>query len=343
MTAVALAPGTVLALVTDGLVEAHDLPLDEGMRQTRTALAAADPADPELMADALLGDIGRREDDVALLLMRYDGMKTRPIRVGWVVWRLPDAVMHARRFTARTLRRWSVEEVGDAVLLVVSELVTNALIHTQGPVRLDLMLRGDRVRVSVSDSSPRAPARPVIVDWEATGGRGLLLVEAMSDSFGSVPVAGGKQVWSEIVVPRRGRLPRTRGPERSKGFCDEAPYVPRRRGARRGTHDDVPGRLRKGRREGHGQLHRRPAAPEPSGSPLGALRQAADREAAEGAVPPLRHGVRQRRGRRDDAAATDDIHDHQGGQGPDPRRRRYPGAPLLGAGGTQRGCPGRRL
>ncbi|OQR62864.1 PAS sensor protein [Streptomyces maremycinicus] len=201
MTSVELAPGTVLALVTDGLVEAADLPLDEGMRRTRVALAAADPADPGKMADALLGDAGRREDDVALLLLRYDAMKTRPIRAGWMVWRLPDAVMHARRFTARTLRRWQVQEAADAVLLVVSELVTNALVHTQGPVRLDLVLRGDRVRVCVSDSSPRAPAKPVIVDWEATGGRGLLLVEAMSDAFGSVPVAGGKQVWSEITVP----------------------------------------------------------------------------------------------------------------------------------------------
>ncbi|WP_329214474.1 SpoIIE family protein phosphatase [Streptomyces sp. NBC_01485] len=201
MTAVALTPGTVIALVTDGLVEAADLPLDEGMRRTRVALAAADPADPGIMADALLGDLGRREDDVALLLLRYDGMETRPIRAGWMVWRLPDAVMHARRFTARTLRRWQVQEAADAVLLVVSELVTNALVHTQGPVRVDLVLRGDRVRVSVSDSSPRAPAKPVIVDWESTGGRGLLLVEAMSESFGSVPVAGGKQVWSEITVP----------------------------------------------------------------------------------------------------------------------------------------------
>ncbi|MFC8246716.1 SpoIIE family protein phosphatase [Streptomyces chartreusis] len=201
LTAVALTPGTVLALVTDGLVEAADLPLDAGMARTRAALAAADPVDPARMADALLGDIGRREDDVALLLLRYDGMKTKPIRAGWVVWRLPDAVMHARRFTARTLRRWNVQGAADAVLLVVSELVTNALVHTQGSVRLDLVLRGNRVRISVSDSSPRAPAKPVIVDWESTGGRGLLLVEAVSDASGSVPVAGGKQVWSEITVP----------------------------------------------------------------------------------------------------------------------------------------------
>ncbi|WP_432193505.1 SpoIIE family protein phosphatase [Streptomyces sp. bgisy027] len=201
LTAVALTPGTVLALVTDGLVEAADLPLDAGMARTRAALAAADPVDPARMADALLGDIGRREDDVALLLLRYDGMRTKPIRAGWVVWRLPDAVMHARRFTARTLRRWNVQAAADAVLLVVSELVTNALVHTHGSVRLDLVLRGNRVRVSVSDSSPRAPAKPVIVDWESTGGRGLLLVEAVSDATGTVPVAGGKQVWSEITVP----------------------------------------------------------------------------------------------------------------------------------------------
>ncbi|MFF4046724.1 SpoIIE family protein phosphatase [Streptomyces chartreusis] len=201
LTSLALPPGTVLALITDGLVEAADLPLDAGMARTRDALAAADPVDPARMADALLGDIGRREDDVALLLMRYDGMKTKPIRAGWVVWRLPDAVMHARRFTARTLRRWNVQAAADAVLLVVSELVTNALVHTQGSVRLDLVLRGNRVRISVSDSSARAPAKPVIVDWESTGGRGLLLVEAVSDASGTVPVAGGKQVWSEITVP----------------------------------------------------------------------------------------------------------------------------------------------
>ncbi|MFD8004838.1 SpoIIE family protein phosphatase [Streptomyces mirabilis] len=217
MTTCALAPGTVIVMVTDGLVEAVDLPLDEGMDRTRTALAAADPADPGEMADELLGELDPREDDVALLLLRYDGMKTRPIRAGWAVWRLPDAVMHARRFTARALRRWKVEEVTDAALLVVSELVTNGLVHTQGPVRVDLMLRGDRVRVSVSDCSPRAPAKPVIVDWDATGGRGLLLVEAMSESFGSVPVAGGKQVWSELVVPHCEQAHVDPGPRTERG------------------------------------------------------------------------------------------------------------------------------
>lgn len=217
MTAVALAPGAVLVLVTDGLVESASLHLDEGMRRTRDALAVADPSDLGRMADELLGDAGRREDDVALLLMRYDGTKTKPIRAGYVVWRLPDAVMHARRFTARTLRAWKIAEHADAVLLVVSELVTNALVHTQGAVRLDLTHGADRVRVAVSDSSPRAPAKPVIVDWEATGGRGLLLVEATSAAWGSVPVGGGKQVWSEIDVPVREPGPADAGARREQG------------------------------------------------------------------------------------------------------------------------------
>ncbi|WP_246111962.1 SpoIIE family protein phosphatase [Streptomyces hawaiiensis] len=202
LTALALAPGSVLALVTDGLVESADLQLDEGMRLVRQALATADPADPGRMADELLGEDGRREDDVAVLLLRYDGMRVRPVRAGWVVWRLPDAVMHARRFSARTLRSWGLSAEADTVLLVVSELVTNALVHTQGAVRVELTLAADRLRVSVSDSSPRAPAKPVVVDWESTGGRGLFLVEAVSAAWGSVPVGGGKQVWSEIVVTR---------------------------------------------------------------------------------------------------------------------------------------------
>lgn len=203
LTAVALTPGTVLALVTDGLVESAELDVDEGMRIVREALAAADPSDPGRMADDLLGEAGRREDDVALLLLRYDGMRVRPVRSGWVVWRLPDAVMHARRFSARTLRSWDIVDEADTVLLVVSELVTNALVHTQGALRLDLTLAADRLRVTVSDSSPRAPAKPVVVDWESTGGRGLFLVEALSAAWGSVPVGGGKQVWSEIVVSRQ--------------------------------------------------------------------------------------------------------------------------------------------
>lgn len=199
LTTVDLAPGTVVALVTNGLVESTRLPLEEGMRRMREAIDAADPSDLRKMADDLIGGADR-SDDAVLLLLRYDGLRLRPVRAGWRAWRLPDAVMHARRFTARTLRSWGVSEEVDAVQLVVSELVTNAVVHTMGDVRLDLTLAGDRLRVAVTDTLPRAPAKPTTVDWEATGGRGLLLVEAMSEAWGSVPVGGGKRVWSEIAV-----------------------------------------------------------------------------------------------------------------------------------------------
>ncbi|NUK02592.1 SpoIIE family protein phosphatase [Streptomyces lunaelactis] len=203
MTTVALAPGAVLTLLTDGLVESSSLHLEDGMRRVCDALSTADPTDVGRMADQLLGGVNRRDDDVALLLLRYDGIGVRPLRAGWTVWRLPDAVAHARRFTSRMLRSWRVTEERDAILLIVSELVTNALVHTQGQVRLDLTLTGERLRVAVSDASPRAPVKPATMNWEATGGRGILLVQAVSASYGSVPLSGGKQVWAEVALQPR--------------------------------------------------------------------------------------------------------------------------------------------
>ncbi|MEV7525931.1 SpoIIE family protein phosphatase [Streptomyces sp. NPDC091371] len=201
MTEVGLLPGTLLVLLTDGLVESAGLPLEEGMQRVRDVLAAADPVDAGGVADELVVAVSRRDDDVALLLLRYDGTGDRPLRSHWTVWRLPKAVMHARRFAARTLRSWGVVEELDEALLVVSELVTNAIVHTQGEVGMDLTLSTDRLRIAVNDASPRTPVKPVSVDWESTGGRGLLIVEATTVAWGSVPLSGGKQVWAEI--PRR--------------------------------------------------------------------------------------------------------------------------------------------
>ncbi|ELS58597.1 SpoIIE family protein phosphatase [Streptomyces viridochromogenes] len=200
MSPLRLQPGTVIALTTDGLVESAEADIDAGMDRLAHELARSDPAHLGLVADALL--VGaRRSDDIALLLMRYDGMAVRPLRESWTVWRVPEAVGHARRFTRRTLRTWGVAAQDiDAVLLVVSELVTNALVHTDGRVRLDLTLVNDRLRVAVADASPRTPVKPTSISWEATGGRGILLVEAMSATWGTVPVSGGKQVWSEIAL-----------------------------------------------------------------------------------------------------------------------------------------------
>ncbi|CAM5688055.1 hypothetical protein SALBM217S_03183 [Streptomyces griseoloalbus] len=121
MSPLRLQPGTLVALTTDGLVETPDSDIDAGMERFARQVAASDPADLGPVADALLGK-ALRSDDVALLLMRYDGMDTRPLRESWTVWRVPQAVGHARRFTRRTLRSWGVTEEIDAPLLAVSEL-----------------------------------------------------------------------------------------------------------------------------------------------------------------------------------------------------------------------------
>ncbi|MEU9211404.1 SpoIIE family protein phosphatase [Streptomyces sp. NPDC048415] len=199
MSPLRLQPGTIVALTTDGLVESVDLDIEDGLNRLAAQLSASDPAHLGLVADELLAS-ANRSDDVALLLMRYDGMALRPLRESWTVWRVPEAVRHARRFTHRTLRAWGVGDHADAVLLIVSELVTNALVHTDGQVRLDLTLINHRLRIAVADNSPRTPIKPTSIGWEATGGRGILLVEAMSAAWGTVPVSGGKQVWSEIVL-----------------------------------------------------------------------------------------------------------------------------------------------
>ncbi|MER6125633.1 SpoIIE family protein phosphatase [Streptomyces sp. NPDC001795] len=199
MSQLRLPPGTVIALTTDGLVESADLDLEDGLERLAGELSSSDPGHLGLVADAVLAG-ANRSDDVALLLMRYDGMALRPLRESWTVWRVPEAVRHARRFTRRTMRAWGVTQDLDAVLLVVSELVTNALVHTDGQVRLDLTLLNHRLRIAVADASPRTPVKPTSIGWEATGGRGILLVEAMSATWGTLPVSGGKQVWAELAL-----------------------------------------------------------------------------------------------------------------------------------------------
>ncbi|MFF3446074.1 SpoIIE family protein phosphatase [Streptomyces sp. NPDC002667] len=199
MSPLRLQPGTIVALTTDGLVESVELDIEDGLKRLAEGLAGSDPAELGLVADELLTS-ANRSDDVALLLMRYDGMEVLPLRESWTVWRVPEAVRHARRYTRRALRSWGVTEYTDAALLIVSELVTNALVHTDGQVRLDLTLLNHRLRIAVADNSPRTPIKPTSIGWEATGGRGVLLVEAMSATWGTVPVSGGKQVWSEIAL-----------------------------------------------------------------------------------------------------------------------------------------------
>ncbi|MDT8915248.1 ATP-binding protein [Amycolatopsis sp. PS_44_ISF1] len=106
--------------------------------------------------------------------------------------------------TLRRVRSWvraNLADVdGDALsdaVQVVDELTTNALSHGSPPQRLRLLRRPGRVRVEVDDSGP-AQARPR--EPSTTGGRGLLLVAAISDDWGQYATPTGKTVWAELPL-----------------------------------------------------------------------------------------------------------------------------------------------
>jgi anti-sigma regulatory factor (Ser/Thr protein kinase) len=116
----------------------------------------------------------------------------------------PTSPGEARRFVGEVLRDHGVDtgEVVEAALLLTSELVTNAVLHAEGTINVDVDLDLTAVRVEVADASldpptPRAGGGP-----EDTSGRGLLLVEAMARSWGVDRQADdGKVVWFELDVP----------------------------------------------------------------------------------------------------------------------------------------------
>jgi anti-sigma regulatory factor (Ser/Thr protein kinase) len=110
----------------------------------------------------------------------------------------PASVGEARRFTVETLRRWGREDLTTSGALLVTELVTNAILHARTMVRVILERGADFVRVEVRDGSPIRPAlRNHGLD--ATTGRGLALVSKLADSWGVDVDGAGKVVWAQLA------------------------------------------------------------------------------------------------------------------------------------------------
>ena len=112
-----------------------------------------------------------------------------------------DPVLGAASEARRATRRWLADStMSDALLdnlqLVISELVTNAVIHARTPLRLLVRFDGDRVLTEVFDADVHLPTPAVSDD---VGGWGLLLVDRLSDRWGSEPFTDGKRVWAELT------------------------------------------------------------------------------------------------------------------------------------------------
>ncbi|WP_184766496.1 ATP-binding protein [Streptomyces griseoloalbus] len=122
----------------------------------------------------------------------------------WTFSADPGAVRAARSAVRDQLRRWDLDSIGDLAALLVSELVTNALRHAEGPIGVRLVRPSDLagvLLVEVSDPLPDLPrerdARP-----DDESGRGLRLLASASRRWGARPGADGKTVWFELSVPR---------------------------------------------------------------------------------------------------------------------------------------------
>jgi CheY-like chemotaxis protein len=104
----------------------------------------------------------------------------------------------ARAFVRETLRSWGVDEPLDDALLVVSELVSNAIVHARSSCELRLGLSPVIVRVEVVDGGDGTPD-PLPPSRTRPHGRGLNLIDAVASAWGVDPqTSGGKVVWAEI-------------------------------------------------------------------------------------------------------------------------------------------------
>lgn len=198
--------GATLMLYTDGLVESRIRDVWTGINQlserlTETArLTGPNPPPLEALCDEVLDMLGPgdRDDDVALLAARFEGIAPSDVAY-WFLDPKAQTAGQARRLARRALARWELEELTDPVELLVSEVVTNAVRYAERPITLRL-LRTDVLRCEVGDDVPQLPrlrqARP-----SDEGGRGLYLVNRMARRWGATRLSTGKVVWFELAMP----------------------------------------------------------------------------------------------------------------------------------------------
>ncbi|MER7776744.1 SpoIIE family protein phosphatase [Streptomyces sp. NPDC096191] len=192
--------GSLLALFTDGLVEARDHDIDHGL-DTLGQVLGDRQAPLEELCDRAVAELlpsGPAADDTALLLVR-----TRELDASQVVeWELPAEPVSAGRvrdLATRQLHHWDLEELSFTTELVVSELVTNAVRYAEGPIQVRL-IRDRTLLCEVADRGHTSPhLRHSAEDDE--GGRGLFIVAQLVQRWGTRYSPSGKTIWTEQSLP----------------------------------------------------------------------------------------------------------------------------------------------
>lgn len=222
-TRFALEPGETMLICTDGLIETGGHDLDSGWQRIREILEDH-KGDLEELADALVQGVhgpsshhttgplaDRREDDIAVVLLCRPGEgcgfpvpaaapQVRRTMLS-VAQAEPERVAVARQHLRELLHDWRSQDQIDSAVLLLSEMLTNVLVHTDADALLLAEVRGEvgsrRMRVEVNDTSDDLPhkRRPGEL---ASSGRGLVLMELLAQAWGVDPRGEGKSIWFEL-------------------------------------------------------------------------------------------------------------------------------------------------
>lgn len=212
-----LEAGETIMLCTDGLIETGGHDLATGWGRLRPLLEQH-TSDLEKLADALVQAVhgpashyttgplsDRREDDVAVLLLRREGPTSRstaPRRTALNIAQAePERISAARQQVREMLHDWADPEQVDSAVLMISEMATNVLVHTDGDALMVARASGEHgerlLRVEVADGSDELPHKRRPGEM-ASSGRGLVLMELLADAWGVDPRGEGKSIWFEL-------------------------------------------------------------------------------------------------------------------------------------------------
>jgi anti-sigma regulatory factor (Ser/Thr protein kinase) len=204
---VSLQDGMTVLAYSDGLVESREQDLFAGIDLLRDRVAELAPRrrNPRELC-ARLSDLMQSEhaeDDVTILAVTAAPDQTR------ATMELPgdpSAARQARQFVSRVLREWSIDEdTVDNAELCVSELVTNAVIHSGTTSSVTVQADREYVLVIVQDRGGRgAVRRPEELDPESVSGRGLTLVDALASAWSAEHSTDGTTVWFELALAQTG-------------------------------------------------------------------------------------------------------------------------------------------
>ncbi|MBT2397106.1 SpoIIE family protein phosphatase [Streptomyces sp. ISL-100] len=204
-------PGDRLVMCTDGLVEVRGEDIGVGLAALCESAAhpaasmddACDTVIRALAASAWKEGRGGRKDDVALLMVRLNGIAERDV-AQWELTLEPREVGRARRLVRGQLAAWGLEKAAQSAELLVSEIVTNAVRHGEthtdsrrGALRL---VRGDGLLCEVTDDDGHALPALTSAGPDDEAGRGLAVVDSVAREWGANRTGEGKTVWFELAL-----------------------------------------------------------------------------------------------------------------------------------------------